>query len=131
MKQQQLNAIDERMLRKALLQIEKKKATAKKLPEQKPESPPPASKEKKPPREQPAKTIMVGDVSTRIWANKNDMGEITWSIDQRRRRSDGWGGPVCKTFRREHLQDAMRGLYKASAWIKKTERRLRWRRLFL
>ncbi len=128
---QQLKGLDENMLRLALKNIEKKKAAAKISPMRKKESPPPASEEKKPPPERPTKTIPVGDVVTRIWANKNDLEEITWSIDQRRRRSDGRGGAVCKTFRREHLQDAIRGLYKASVWIKKTERRLRWRRLFL
>ncbi len=100
------------------------------LPGQQPKKLPKVETPTEEPKQQPAKSIKVGDVNTRVWANKDDLGEITWSIDQRRTRSDGRGGATCKTMRREHLQDAIRGLYKASVWIKKTERRLRWRRLF-
>jgi hypothetical protein len=131
---QMINGIDAATLARIVQTVEKRinlngdKPAASPTPSQ--NTPPPVQHANDEPREQPAKTISCGDVVTRIWANKTQFGEIVWRIDQRRTRTDGVGGPVCKTLQVQHLQDAIRGLYKASVWIKKTERRLRWRRLW-
>lgn len=139
---QQTNGIDKVTLTALMQLLEKNNREAaeskkgKTKPKSNPESKkaPSAPKETEAPNEpkqQPAMTFMVGNVSTRIWANQNEFGQMSWTIDQRRTRLEGWGTPTCKTLRPEHLQDAMRGLYKAQGWIKKAERRLRWSRLFL
>ena len=130
---QMINGIDAATLARIVQTVEKRinlngdKPAANPAPAQ---QTPPVQNTNDEPREHPAKTIPCGDVVTRIWANKTQFGEIVWRIDQRRTRTDGVGGPVCKTLQAQHLQDAIRGLYKASVWIKKTERRLRWRRLW-
>lgn len=75
------------------------------------------------PKIPPAKRITNGEVLTRIWANRNAWGEISWKVDQV--REDHYSGSR-KTHRGlyfEHLQDAMRGLYEAKRWIARMERR--------
>lgn len=123
--------LDEKTLNQIVQALEQRKSeTTKKRTTEK--QPPPQEKPPKQetPRESPAKTFTNGSVTTRIWANKTTIGEVIWRIDQRRLRSDGVGGAVCKTLQPQHLSDAMQGLQRASRWIKKTERRLRFRRLW-
>lgn len=82
------------------------------------------------PKNRPAHTIEHGLVVTRIWANTSPMGERYWSVDQRRYRASYNGEADCKSFHPQHLSDAICGLVEARQWIKKTERRLRWKRFW-
>ena len=80
--------------------------------------------------DRPAKDFSDGRVVTRVWANPNHWGDITWRVDQVRiRYGNQPGSSLAKSFHPEDLQDAMRGLYKAQQWIRKTERRRFWRSL--
>lgn len=80
------------------------------------------------PRDPPVHTISTGSVVTRIWARQDVLGQVRWNVDQRRFRSDGTGGAVCKSFYPDQLDDAMRGLFEAQKWIKKADKKLnrRW-----
>jgi hypothetical protein len=63
-----------------------------------------------------------------VWANPNHWGEITWKVDQLRFRfGNSTTSNVARSFHLDDLQDAMRGLYQAKQWIRRTERRRRWR----
>ena len=80
--------------------------------------------------EPPAKEFSNGRLITRVWANPNHWGDITWRVDQIRvRHANQPRSSVAKSFHPEDLQDAMRGLYQAQQWIRKTERRRFWRSL--
>jgi len=68
-----------------------------------------------------------GEVLTQVWANKTEYGAVEWRVSQCRIPYDG---AVWKNFAPENILDAVRGLCDARAWIRKTERRLRWRRLW-
>ena len=75
----------------------------------------------------PAKEFLNGRIVTRVWANQNHWGGITWRIDQIRIRY-GYvtNTSMARSFHLEDISDAIRGLYLARQWIKKTERRKRW-----
>lgn len=71
----------------------------------------------KKPWQPPAHVIRRGNVVTRIWANPNHWGEITWRVDQRfinMGTQSQWYG---KSIPGNCLQDAVRGLYQAQVWI--------------
>ena len=136
---EQVNGVDARLVNQVVDAIERRRAAqaapARAQRQQAPSNQQPAAaerqtEEEREPRERPVKTFSHGDVVTRIWVTKTELGEFIWRVDQRRCRTDGWGGPTCKTLQPQHLGDAIRGFYEASRWIKKTERRLRWRRLW-
>ena len=124
----QVNGIDKQLLNKILRQA--------KTPAQ-PEAKPLATVATKPPqpqsdepRDPPVHTITTGAVVTRIWGRANVLGHVSWSVDQRRYRSDGVGGAACKSFYPDQLTDAVEGLNQARKWIKKTDRRVNRRRLW-
>ena len=76
----------------------------------------------------PAKEFVNGRVVTRVWANPNHWGEITWRVDQLRIRYGAVANTgVAKSFHLNDISDAIRGLYWARQWVKKAERRQRWR----
>ena len=76
----------------------------------------------------PAKEFVNGRVVTRVWANPNHWGEITWRVDQLRIRYGAvTNSAVARSFHLGDLDDAIRGLYWARQWVKKAERRSRWR----
>lgn len=78
-------------------------------------------------QEPPAKEFSNGRVITRVWANPNHWGDITWRVDQIRiRYGSSSKTTVAKSMHVEDLQDAMRGFYQAKRWIRKTERSRRW-----
>ena len=80
--------------------------------------------------EPPAKEFCIARVVTRVWANPNHWGDITWRVDQIRvRHANQPRSSMAKNFHPEDLQDAMRGLYQAQQWIRKAERRRFWRSL--
>lgn len=79
--------------------------------------------------EPPAKTIPVGRVLTRIWANPTVWGEITWRITQIRTGSEARGAGEYRSLHLDDLWDGIRGLYQAHRWIRRVERR-RHRRWF-
>jgi len=80
----------------------------------------------------PAKEFSDGRVVTRVWANPNHWGDITWRVDQLRLRYGNQpSSTAAKSFHLEDLQNAMRGLYQAQQWIRKAERRRYWRSLML
>jgi hypothetical protein len=79
--------------------------------------------------EPPAKTFETGRVLTRIWATPHLWGEITWRITQIRNGSASGGPSESRSAYIDDLWDAIRGYYKAYAWIRRTERR-RQRRWF-
>lgn len=81
------------------------------------------------PKDAPAETFLVGRVLTRVWANQTNWGEIAWRIDQARIETDGRTPGRYHTLHPRDLTDAMRGLYRAQRWIRRTERR-RYRRAF-
>lgn len=76
----------------------------------------------------PAMAFQHGRVMTRVWANPNCWGGVTWRVDQARQIYSGTGN-YARSYHAEDLRDAMRGLYAAERWIKKAERR-RTRRWF-
>jgi hypothetical protein len=76
----------------------------------------------------PAHVIEQGRTITRIWAEQNDWGTVTWRVDQYRVPVPNYMGAMFRSFHAMDLQDAMRGLYRAQRWIKKTERQIRRRR---
>ena len=73
----------------------------------------------------PAMVFLNGQVLTRIWANPNHWGGITWKVDQLRVKAPTAKSRFAKNFFQSDLWDAMRGLYQACRWIKKAERRSR------
>lgn len=79
-------------------------------------------------RHPPAYETQAGRVVTRIWADPNHWGEITWRIDQYRSHSSDAGAGRYRSFHPSDLNDAMRGLYRAQRWVRRAERRRRWRR---
>lgn len=81
------------------------------------------------PKDAPAETFLVGRVLTRVWANLTNWGEIAWRIDQARIETDGRTPGRYQTLHPRDLNDAMRGLYRAQRWIRRTEHR-RHRRSF-
>jgi hypothetical protein len=134
----EIKGIDRNLLMKLLKEARgENQATAEKPTPAKPtakpaEKTPPekTEKEKDEPRDPPAHTIPTGAVMTRIWARKNALGQVVWSIDQRRYRSDGIGGAVCKSFYPDQLGDAIEGLCEAEKWIKKADKRLNRKRFW-
>lgn len=80
---------------------------------------------KRPP---PAFAKEYGRIATRVWAEPNHWGEITWRVDQFRSHSHAAGEGRYRSFHLDDLNDAMRGLYRAQQWIRRAERRLRWKR---
>ncbi|MGD9854069.1 MAG: hypothetical protein AB7U20_03880 [Planctomycetaceae bacterium] len=80
-------------------------------------------------RQAPAETFLVGRILTRVWANQTSWGEIAWRVDQYRLDSDGRGVGRFHTLYPKDVNDAMRGLYRAQRWIRRTDRR-RQRRAF-
>jgi hypothetical protein len=71
----------------------------------------------------PAYVITRGQVVTRIWADPNHWGGITWKVDQVRVKPPTASRQWSKSFYFDNLQDAMRGLYAAQRWIWLTEHR--------
>lgn len=121
----QSNSIDPNTLKQLKQAMQKRQQEQQATSENRPQQPR-SQPENEEPRVRPAKSIPQGDVITRIWANPNVLGDFEWSIDQRRKTATG---VLCKSLRPEHVEDAIRGLYLSLKWIKKTERRLFWRRL--
>jgi hypothetical protein len=78
----------------------------------------------KPAKNPPAKEFPNGRVVTRVWAKCTHWGEILWRVDHFR-KSDAVESGKQFTLEPCDLQDAMRGIYQAQRWIKKTERRRR------
>jgi hypothetical protein len=74
---------------------------------------------------QPAKVFSNGDVTTKVWANHDAAGHLTWSIQQFRVYRTPKGYLEARSFRFDDLHDAMRGAYEAERWIRKNERRYR------
>jgi hypothetical protein len=72
--------------------------------------------------ERPAHVISTGRVLTRIWAEQNTWGGITWRVDQYRMPVPNYIGGKYRSFHISDIHDAMRGLYLAKSWIKKAER---------
>ena len=69
-----------------------------------------------------AKEFAFGRIVTRIWANRNQWGDVTWKVDQVRRDYSG----TLRKFRGHYfddLKDAVRGLYSAGQWIRRAEKR--------
>jgi hypothetical protein len=65
----------------------------------------------------PAHVIIKGRVVTRVWANPNAWGEVTWNIDQRLisyAQSSRW---LSRTMPADCIDDAMRGMFAAQQWI--------------
>jgi hypothetical protein len=129
----EIKGIDKDLLLQILKQSNNKnQATAEKPAKEKskikPQEQPQTEKDE--PRDPPAHTISSGAVVTRIWARQNPLGQVVWSIDQRRYRADGTGGAVCKSFYPDQLGDAIEGLYQAKKWIKKTDKRINRRRFW-
>jgi len=123
-----VNGIDKQLLTKIIRDAKiPKQPEPKKETHVEPSKPQPQSDE---PRDPPVHTFTIGDVVTRIWGRANALGQVSWSIDQRRYRSDGVGGANCKSFYPDQLTDAMEGLNQAKRWIKKTDRKLNRRRLW-
>lgn len=75
----------------------------------------------KKPWQPPAHVITRGDVVTRIWANPNHWGEITWRIDQRVIDKATPGRWYRKSIPGNCLRDAVLGLYLAQEWIARTQ----------
>lgn len=85
-----VNGIDKQLLTKII-----RDAKTQKQPEPKKESPVEPAKpqpQSDEPRDPPIFTINTGAVVTRIWGRANVLGQVSWSVDQRRYRSDGVGG---------------------------------------
>ena len=123
-----VNGIDKQLLTKIIRDAKtKQQPEPKKEPTVEAAKPQPQSDE---PRDPPVFTITNGAVVTRIWGRANVLGQVSWSIDQRRYRSDGVGSAACKSFYPDQLTDAMEGLNQARRWIKKTDRRINRRRLW-
>jgi hypothetical protein len=78
----------------------------------------------------PAHVIEQGRIVTRIWAEQNDWGTVTWRVDQYRIPVPNYLGAMFRSFHASDLQDAMRGLYRAQRWIKQAERQQRRRGWF-
>ncbi len=74
---------------------------------------------------QPAKVFYNGYVKTKVWANHEAPGSPTWSVQQVRVYNTPKGYAEARSFRYEHLRDAMRGAYQAQCWIRKNRRRHR------
>lgn len=76
-------------------------------------------------RNRPAKRFNDGRVVTVVYANPTHWGEIAWKVQQY--RAEFYGGVERRHsgVYLEDLQHALRGLYKAKRWIKRTERRRR------
>src|SRR5690349_11336870 len=74
----------------------------------------------------PAMVFQNGQVLTRIWANPNHWGDITWKVDQLRVKSPTARSKFARNLFLSDLWDAMRGLYRSHRWITKIERRKRW-----
>ncbi len=74
----------------------------------------------------PAMAFTHGRIMTRVWANPNHWGDISWKVDQARQLHSGMGN-YSRSYCPEDLQDAMRGMYAAKRWIKNAERRSRRR----
>lgn len=125
----QSNGMDKELIASVLEAVAKRKAKAAQAPESNAKQPPPVQEQIEP-RDPPAWTNKTGTVVTRIWANKTSLGDIDWRIDQRGFQTDGWTGPGRRTIKPDQVSDAIRGLYEAKVWVKKTERRLKWRRLW-
>lgn len=70
----------------------------------------------------PAHVVTTGRVVTQVWAQMNDWGGVTWRVSQYRSTVPISDGSKFKSFHVDDLQDAMRGLYQAQQWIKRTER---------
>jgi hypothetical protein len=75
-------------------------------------------------KQPPAHVLVNGRVITRIWANRTHWGEIVWQVDQHRKNHPAEIGTHRSLFTSD-LQDAIRGLYQAQRWIRRTERRRR------
>ena len=73
----------------------------------------------------PTKVFFLGHVKTKVWANYQAPGSLTWSIQQVRVYRGPKGEMEARSFRLEDLRDAMRGAYRAERWIRKQERRHR------
>ena len=80
------------------------------------------------PKDQPAETFPNGRIITRVWANPTHWGGIAWRVDQYRIDTDGRGTVRYHNAHPKDLNDAMRGLYQAQRWIRRTERRRHRRR---
>lgn len=80
------------------------------------------------PKQRPAHTLQNGRVVTRIWANRTHWGAIEWRVDHYALNPFADGGKQF-SLERGDLWDAMRGIYQAHRWIKRTEKRRRsyWR----
>ncbi len=81
-------------------------------------------------KSRPAHVIEQGRIVTRIWAELNNWGGITWRVDQYRVPVPNYLGATYHSFHFSDLQDAMRGLYRAKQWVKKSDRQYRRRRWF-
>ncbi len=79
--------------------------------------------------ERPAHSFPTGRILTRIWAEQNVWGGVTWRVDQYRMPVPNYAGGKFRSFHVCDLQDAMRALYEAKRWIKRAERQ-RTRRWF-
>ncbi|HEY4311884.1 MAG TPA: hypothetical protein VGN12_20720 [Pirellulales bacterium] len=73
-------------------------------------------------KDRPAHSLTNGRILTRIWAEQNDWGSITWRVDQYRMPVPNYAGGKFRSFHICDLQDAMRGLYEAKRWIKRADR---------
>lgn len=74
---------------------------------------------------QPARVFVNGNVTTKVWANRDASGHLTWSVQLLRGYPTAEGLGQARSFRPDDLRDAMRGAYQAERWIRKNERRYR------
>lgn len=70
-------------------------------------------------------TFLNAQILTRVWANPNHWGDITWKVDQLRIKAPTASKKHARNLFASDLWDAMRGLYQAHRWIKKADRRRR------
>jgi hypothetical protein len=80
------------------------------------------------PKLPPAHIIVKGRVVTRIWANPNYWGGVTWKVDQGLLKSYTADGQGSKSLYYENIRDAVRGLYEAKEWIRRAEVNRSWKR---
>ena len=78
----------------------------------------------------PAMTFPVNGIEVRVWADRASWGDIEWKIDVVRHYHGRDGSWTSKTFKFSDAKYVMRGIYLASRWIKKADKRANRRRIF-
>ena len=65
-----------------------------------------------------------GRIMTLVYGEATEWGGVVWRVLQYRMHRNYTGEEGYRSFHFDDLNDAMRGLYQAQLWIRRTERRL-------